>query len=316
MTEMDHDHEHTEDLKLVQSRLQLQAALCRQDRDALPELIEQILAQEAGLTGEALQQLLCELAYFGYAGLAAELAVAIEAQLGPSLQEQDEVLAFALEQHQVFAAIENDWRHPPADNSAFLAALQIADIEDPEDLAVLLDLRDAPAQTQMGRLKQRLRERKLDEGLLSAQMAFGRHMLETYGTPLFTSAAMLEQAFGLWQLAPEKGRPEFDKWFKIKAEDFDAWCQELAQEEPLDAFVLLWGLPHVCDWLLSQNLIQILTQRHIMELLPSIRQHLMQTQGDSLWTYGFVAGWPRPQSVSAEEFEAEASKFAFEQTSL
>ena len=294
----------------------LQDALYGQQGDQALGLLEALIAQvgsETGaagpeLAGEEWQAMLSELTFYGRAVAAAGLANRLERRLGEDRLAKDEDLAYALEQHQVFAAIESFWRsaQTDTDHETFLRALQAADIEDIEDLRALTELRDRPAASQLGKVRQSFRERDCDAALLPAQLAFGRWMLENHELNLFTSAWMMEQAFGLWQLAPEKGRPEFSKWGLIKSKDFLEYCDGLGHHEALDGFVLLWGLPLVCSWLQEQGLANLLVSRHLLSLLPQARAALMQERRGDLWTAAFVLHWP----AGLPDQEAETAAFA------
>lgn len=292
----EHDQDRPLDLPEAPSaqrfaeRLSLQRRLL--NHQPVEEPLSQWLAVETSPSG--LQELLAELAYFGQGQLAADAAGRIESALPAGALSQE--LAYALEQHQVFAAIERFWRSErgPADAEAFEQALQRAGLEDPEDLAVLTGFRDAGSAAQLTVLKQSLRERHLDAALLPAQLAFGQ---DSPRLGLFTAAAIVEQAFALWEMVPVKGRPEFDHWLKLATADFESHCLELAEEAPDDAFVLLWGLPPLCDWLVGQGLINPLTRRHLLNAVSAMREPVCAVQGELLWTYGFVLGWPQPDGL-------------------
>ena len=295
-----------EQLDYYAQRLALQKALMAETSEDIAELLPPLL--EGGLMAEDLEDLLAEMAFYGQDQLAAKMANEFEQRLGEAELAKEQDLAYALEQHQVFAAIATYWQSA-ADaeaEQAFVEALRRADIEDPADLAALRALRDSSVATQIGQIKQSFREREIDAALMPAQLAFGRSQT---GLNLFTAAAMIEQAFGLWQLAPEKGRPEFDKWFKIKPADLSNYIRELAQDAPTEAFVLLWGLPHVCDWLGSQGLLNPLTRQYLLGQLAHLRRITMDIQNEMVWTYAFAPSWPR---AAGEPEEAEVPLTAFE----
>lgn len=278
--------------------LSIQDALFNLQTEKLPALLQDLEQFSEDVPAEQWADLLDELAFYGQSAAATQLAHGLQARLGEKALEREEALAFAVERHQVMPAIEAYWRSggTEADQQAFEQALIQADFE-PEDFPALTSLRDLSAQAQLGKLKQAFRDREIDAGILPAQLAFGRWMLETHGMNLLTSSQILEQSFALWELTPEQKRPEFAKWAQIKPTDFDDYCAHLAHETGPDAFVLLWGLPFVNDWLLSVGLSNLFVSHHLLSLLPAAREKLIAERDLAVWTGGFVLNWPVPEHL-------------------
>lgn len=292
------------------NQLQIQEALFAGQELALPALLAPLAQAHESLPGEQWAQLLDELAFYGQGTLAADLARRLGEAIGEVALADDEDLTYALEKHQVFTAMDVFWRGPraEADHQAFLAALKGADIEE-EDFEALVLLRDADEANQISKLKQVFRERDLAAAQLPAQLAFAHWMQRRHGLDVISSMAMMEQAFSLWEISPEAKRPEFAKWAKIASKDFDELLADLSHHEAHDAFVLLWGLPHVSDWLADTGLGNPFVSHHLASLLPGPKQTLMNERAGSLWTAAFVHRWPRPEAVPEAVFATEAERF-------
>ena len=289
-------------------QLALQDALYQDRTSELSEHLEALLlAPAAGIQWPAI---LDEMAFYGQGELAAQWAFRLESALDPEELARNQELAYALEQHQVFDAMGRYWgsNRQAADHQAFVATLLAADL-DPEDFEAIVQLRDATPLMRIAAIKQGFRERDLDAALLPSQLAFGQ-WAHGLGLDPVTAAAMVEAAFGLWDLAPEAKRPEFDKWLKIKAEDFHGWASQISHEDPHAGFVLLWGLPHVGAWLSDQGLASMLLPHYLNALLPPAKSALFAKSGHGLWTASFVHRWPRPAAVSEADFTAEQLLFA------
>lgn len=290
--------------------LQIQQALFEKELNQLNPLLNNLEAFAADIPGDQWADLLDELAYYSQAEAASRLAQALQDALGEEALAKAENLAFAVERHQVMPAVEQYWRSAGTaeDKQVFQQAMLAADFES-VDLPALTELSELSAQAQMSKLKQAFRDRDLDAALLPAQMAFGRWLLEKYSLNLATASQMIEQAFALWELAPEDKRPEFSKWSQIKPAEFLDYCEHLSHETGPDAFVLLWGLPFVNAWLLETGLSNLFVSHHLLSLLKPAREQLFKERGPAVWTGGFVLNWPLPEPSPDTARQADQEHF-------
>jgi hypothetical protein len=74
-------------------------------------------------------------------------------------------------------------------------------------------------------------------------------------------------------------------------------------------FGILWGIPHVYDFLLASNVITPKVHNQALTLTHNLKPKLTRVLSRSLWRYSFVHRWPKPDSITIEDFQAEAAQF-------
>jgi hypothetical protein len=260
--------------------------------------------------------ILKSLAYAGYAQAAGDYATTIASTLTRKQLEADDELGFALEQHRIHQIFETllhsleegldpDWE-------GFAQGLRQLGVRTKQEQAFFRDQLESSDKAQLSRLRNALQEGDPELALFHCRQLFGRWMYRRHRLDLFSSGDMVQQAFELWfQQAPE-ALPALEKLVRISPEQIRA-RYEMLEYEPdwdlLESLVLLWGLPHVYEWLEEIGLCNAHQREQVLASVLALRGELMARRENALWNFSFVHHWPRPQHVSAADFEAEAQRF-------
>lgn len=113
---------------------------------------------------------------------------------------------------------------------------------------------------------------------------------------------------------PKRQRQQPDSYFAIAPDELDRnAAQRLGGLLSLcqsSAFALVWGMPHVYDFLLAENVISERIYQRAMAAVADIKALLLEHWSTSLWRYSFVHRWGKPQTLTEAEFAAEAAQFA------
>ena len=75
-------------------------------------------------------------------------------------------------------------------------------------------------------------------------------------------------------------------------------------------FAVLWGIPYVYEFLLAKQVISAEVCEGAIAAAKTLQSHAIKGFQHTLWRYDFVHRWQCPETVSADDFAAEAEHFA------
>lgn len=261
--------------------------------------------------------ILKSLAYYGYPKAAAELSEKLSKKLGKKALEEDELLDFALEQHQIHYLFEQithalqEGVDPPW--KAFETGLRDLGIKSKQEQAFFREQWESSDKAQLNRLRTALADADPELALFHSRVLFSRWMYKHHRLNLFTGGDMIQHALEMWLTDAPSPFPALEKLVQIDEAKLLEYFERLEFDENwdlLDAFTLLWGLPHVYDWLVESGLCKPALRGQVMNWIEKLRPILIEQRHNALWGYDFVHRWPCPQGRDAAEFQAEAQKFA------
>ncbi|PIQ25020.1 hypothetical protein COW36_16335 [bacterium (Candidatus Blackallbacteria) CG17_big_fil_post_rev_8_21_14_2_50_48_46] len=300
----------------IQALVELQEALFENQIERLPALLE-IWLKPGREVPPPFGLILKTLAYFGLAEEAAAFAAKIATHLGKKALAEDESLDFALEQHRIHQVFETllhalqegidpDW-------NAFESGLRDLGIRSKQEQGFFREQLESSDKVQMNRLRTALSEGDPELALFHCRQVFGRWMYKHHRLNLFTSGDMAQHALEMWLNQAPEPLPAFEKLVRVKPEQVREYFEKLEYDpewDLLDAFALLWGLPHVYDWLHDLGIVNPAQRDEVLQIIAELKPELIQRRENALWSYGFVHRWPRPLCIEASVFAAEAESFA------
>ncbi|WP_416669945.1 hypothetical protein [Egbenema bharatensis] len=112
---------------------------------------------------------------------------------------------------------------------------------------------------------------------------------------------------------PNKKLSQPELYFAFEQDDLDYTVHQmiggLLSMTQAIGFGLLWGMSYVYDFLLAKQMISDQVHQQAMTGIHDLKSAIVEDY-PKLWRFDFVHRWQPPDSVSAEEFAAEASRFA------
>ena len=104
------------------------------------------------------------------------------------------------------------------------------------------------------------------------------------------------------------------KFFNIAQKTLDRHVAQVLSaffsDRKAEGFTLLWGLPHVYEFLYAEGLIEKNVYDDAIAAISNVKHTLLSEWPRYLWYYSFVHHWGKPAYQSEEDFEAEAKRFA------
>ncbi|MBT9547391.1 MAG: hypothetical protein IV090_18505 [Candidatus Sericytochromatia bacterium] len=261
--------------------------------------------------------ILKSLAYYGYPKAAAELADKLAKKLGKKALEEDDLLDFSLEQHRIHYLFEQithalqEGVDPPW--KPFESGLRDLGIKTKQEQAFFREQWESSDKVQFNRLRTALADGDPELGLFHSRLIFSRWMYKQHRLNLFTGGDMVQHALEMWLTDAPDPLPSLEKLVQIDEARLHAYFERLEFDpnwDLLDAFTLLWGLPHVYDWLVECGLCKPALRGQVMNWVEKLRPILIEQRSNALWGYDFVHRWPCPLGREAAEFQAEAQVFA------
>lgn len=299
----------------IQALVEMQDALFEQQPERISALFKIWLKPELHVP-PPFTLILKNLAYYGQAEAAAQFATQIAARLGKKGLAEDDALDFAVEQHrihQVFEALTHslvegldpDWK-------AFEKGLRQLGIRSTQEQQFFREQFESSEKVQLTRLRTALSEEDPELALFHVRLLFSRWMYQHYRLNLLTGGDMAQHALEMWLNQAPEPLPALEKLIQVEASQIRAYYEQLEYDpewDLLDAFVFLWGLPHVYDWLVDLGLCSVAQQNRVLAAVAELKTELMHRRENVLWSYSFVHRWPCPRSLSAADFQAEVQAF-------
>lgn len=113
---------------------------------------------------------------------------------------------------------------------------------------------------------------------------------------------------------PKKLLSHPDSYFEIREDRLDPHVARkiggFLTNQQAKGFAILWAIPYIYEFLLAKQVISAAVFEGAIAASHSLKIQLMQGFQKHLWQYDFVHRWQRPNSISEEEFAAEAEQFA------
>jgi hypothetical protein len=104
-----------------------------------------------------------------------------------------------------------------------------------------------------------------------------------------------------------------DSYFLISAAKLDKYIGQmissLFSDQQSQSVVVVWGIPYMYEFLLTQKLISQNIYEQAIEGVTKAKTHQIKFFDDHLWKYNFVHRWLPPNSIPAAEFEQEKQLF-------
>ncbi|MEM9218112.1 MAG: hypothetical protein AAGD25_27690 [Cyanobacteria bacterium P01_F01_bin.150] len=105
-----------------------------------------------------------------------------------------------------------------------------------------------------------------------------------------------------------------ENFFNFNSKQLDRHIAQLLgsfiSDRNAEGFTVLWGLPHVYEFLLAEGLIDESVYDGAIAAVSVVKQRLLSKWPRPLWYYSFVHHWGKPDYQTEEDFEAEAKRFA------
>jgi hypothetical protein len=302
-------------VKGIQALVDLQEALFLNKPEAFDELFA-IWLNPALEVPPPFPLILKNLAYYGYNGEAANLAQKLSAKMGKKALEEDELLDFALEQHRIHYLFEQivhalqegvdpDW-------AAFESGLRDLGIRSKQEQGFFREQWESSDKVQMSRLRTALIDGDPELSLFHSRVLFSRWMYKNHRLNLFTGGDMIQHALEMWLTNAPEPLPNLEKLVQIDEAQLEDYFERLELDpewDLLDAFTLIWGLPHVYDWLVEMSICKPALRGQVMNFLDKLRPQLIDRRENALWGYDFVHRWPRPEGIEPADFELETKAF-------
>ena len=104
-----------------------------------------------------------------------------------------------------------------------------------------------------------------------------------------------------------------DHFFELDSTDLDRYVGGLiggflSFRESM-GFAVLWGIPHVYDFLWSEGIIGEPVYESAMAIVANLKALLLENWSGPLWRYSFVHRWGQPANQPENEFIEEAERF-------
>jgi hypothetical protein len=151
--------------------------------------------------------------------------------------------------------------------------------------------------------------------LRTLSVCFYQHMAEQKQMSFICSSTIWKAVISFLddRQIPRKKLSQPDLYFAFEQDGLDRALTQmiggLLSMAQAIGFGLLWGMPYVYDFLLAKQMISDRVHQQAMSSIHALKSMILEDY-PKLWRFDFVHRWQPPDSVSAEEFEAEASRFA------
>ena len=139
---------------------------------------------------------------------------------------------------------------------------------------------------------------------------FLRHQRDAKGFSFATSTYIWDSVFRLLE-----GRQYIkpDAYFYPTEQELDQYLGSYAQFLSLErdwAFITLWGIPYVADFLKNHGWMTTDEHTHCLSLADHLKATLIEASRPDLWKYAFVHRWTPPDSADPDVWVKEAQIFA------
>lgn len=142
---------------------------------------------------------------------------------------------------------------------------------------------------------------------------FCRYMYEK-NIPFYLSAIIWDEMLELWEEFSPFDESDISSYFQIKYDDFEEYLSRFfigyIYEKSQEMSAYLWSSVYVYDFLHKFNLISEEDHARFISISKIFKGKIIAQFFDKLWTFDFVHLWPKPDSISKAEFEAEHRIFS------
>jgi hypothetical protein len=288
----------------IQNLLELQEALFRSQPEQIPALIKSWLAEPKATPMAVLLMGMRFLIAYGQIDAALSLAKGLT---GPSREVADLLRIDACQEGILRRQIDAQ----PIDWDAFRKTL--AGLGLPASDIQACQHRLAASQGDVT-LALYVACRQQDDSLYDwAKLAFGRWMLEQHGMSLLLSRDLISRAIALWSRSNQ--HPRLSEHIRFSRTQLQAYLDQPDSSPDfvlMDAFMLLWGLPLVYDWLVAKGLCSPRRRDLVTEHLAAVKPIFLEAVGAQIWSYRFVLDWPSDLDPETRAAEAESFRAARE----
>jgi len=105
-----------------------------------------------------------------------------------------------------------------------------------------------------------------------------------------------------------------DRYFDFDERELESYLADLLRGflslKQAEAFAILWGIPHIYDYLLSQSIIKEELHKRTMGKTKSLKSKVKRSFKEELWKYHFVHQCKPPACISEKTHNAESKKFS------
>ncbi|MFW6223001.1 MAG: YecA family protein [Bacteroidota bacterium] len=137
---------------------------------------------------------------------------------------------------------------------------------------------------------------------------FCRYMYEK-NVPFYLSAIIWDEMLELWEEFSSFDESDISSYFQIKYDDFEEYLSRFffgyIYEKSQEMVAYLWGSVYVYDFLHNFGIISKEDHARFISTNKVFKGKIIAQFFNKLWTYNFVHLWPKPDSISEAEFEAE-----------
>lgn len=151
--------------------------------------------------------------------------------------------------------------------------------------------------------------------LRSLGVGFYRYMAEQKQVSFVCSSAIWKAVVGFLEdrQTPHKKFSQPESYFAFEQDELDRVVTQmiggLLSMAQAVGVGLLWGVPYVYDFLLAKHIIPEAVHQQAISSSAALKAMFTESYPHR-WRFDFVHRWQLPDSISPEEFEAEAAQFA------
>jgi hypothetical protein len=158
-------------------------------------------------------------------------------------------------------------------------------------------------------------KRDREAALRTLAVSFYRHMAEQKQVSFICSSVIWKAVAGFLEerQTPHKKFSQPESYFAFEQDELDRAVTQmiggLLSMAQAIGVGLLWGVPYVYDFLFAKQIIPEAVHQQAISSSAALKAMFTESFPHR-WRFDFVHRWQPPDSVSAEEFEAEAAQFA------
>ena len=151
--------------------------------------------------------------------------------------------------------------------------------------------------------------------IMALSWEFGRYMLDEKQMAFMCSESIWAMMLSFWEegKGSRKGLTKPDSYFNFSQKNLEQYLIDMLggflSTQQNTAVAMLWGIPYIYDFLLAKTMIPESVHQDACDHVAALKPDVINGFGNSLWKYDFVHRWTRPDSISEEEFQAEADLF-------
>jgi hypothetical protein len=158
-------------------------------------------------------------------------------------------------------------------------------------------------------------KRDREGALRTLAVGFYRYMAERKQVSFICSSAIWKAVAGFLEdrQTPHKKFSQPESYFAFEQDELDRAVTQmiggLLSMAQAIGVGLLWGVPYVYDFLLAKQIIPEAVHQQAISSSAALKAMFTESYPHR-WRFDFVHRWQPPDSISLEDFEAEAAQFA------